>query len=243
MSNTGYCKSLSRWGLYIGFLIAAFGGAGCSYLSSDAKFEDDFPAKTGAAGGTAPAPVNDTTPVPPAAATVPAPSGSAPASSGTATDNTIAVGDSLTITFSDIPNPPPPITQQVKNDGTILLIENQTFTAAGKTRAQLEKEIREKYVPIYFQKMTVNITPLDRVFYIYGEVKVPGRQLYGGPITVLRAIASAGGFTDFAKRKSVIVTRSSGKKERENCLDAQKDASKDLWIYPNDTVHVPRRIL
>lgn len=218
MSKMSNCK-VAPWLVVCGLGAALF-VAGCKTGSSEAQFQD-VPGKTAAAGGT---------------------DGNSGQTSGNAQDELIHPGDSLTIAFSDLPTTYPQMTMRVNQDGTITLIENQTFTAAGKTRSQLEKEIRERYVPNIFKKMTVNISPQEQLFYVYGEVKNAGQQLYRPGLTVLKAIAAVGGFTDFAKRTKVTITRINGKKEREDCLDAQQHAAKDLPVYPGDTIHVPRRL-
>ena len=154
----------------------------------------------------------------------------------------INIGDSLTITFMDLPILLQPIEKQVASDGTITLINNENFTAAGKNRGELEKEIRARYVPRLYPRMTVTIKPLERFFFIGGEVRSSGAQRYLGPITVLKAIQSAGDFTDFAQRKKIRLTRLDGKKLTINWYEAQKDPSLDPPVYPGDTIHVPRRI-
>jgi len=153
-------------------------------------------------------------------------------------------GDSLTVSFSDLPTPVAPCAVKIKEDGTITLLLNQTFTAAGKTRGDLEKEIRERYVPRYFRYMTVTITREMQTLFYYldGEVKAPARQIYVSRITVLKAIASAGGFTDFANKKGVKLTRLDGRKATVNCVKALDDPSLDLEVYPGDKIYVPRSI-
>ena len=84
--------------------------------------------------------------------------------------------------------PLPPFEEKIKEDGTITLLLNQTFKAAGKTRGELEKEIRERYVPRLLQYMTVTVKQQDRWYYVDGEVKSPNRQIYNSRITVLKAI-------------------------------------------------------
>jgi polysaccharide export outer membrane protein len=156
----------------------------------------------------------------------------------------LRVGDSLTISFSDLPNPIPAFQVKIKEDGTITLMLNQTFTAAGKARGDLEKEIRDRYVPKYFQYMTVIITMETQTlfYYLNGEVKAPARQVYVSRITVLKAIASAGGFTDFANKRKVKLTRLDGRKVTINCIKALDDPSLDLEVYPGDTIYVPRKL-
>jgi len=217
MSKMKYHNSASAWVL-VAALCAGLFGVGCQTSSSDAQFADPT-GKTAAAGGT-----DGGSPQTPQEMEI------------------IHPGDSLTIAFSDLPTAVPQMTIRVNQDGTITLIENQTFTAAGKSRAQLEKEIRERYVPNIFTKMTVTILPQEQLFYVYGEVKNAGQQLYRPGLSVLKAIAAVGGCTDFARRSKVTVTRINGKKEKEDCLKAQVDATKDLPVFPGDTIHVPRRL-
>ena len=63
-------------------------------------------------------------------------------------------------TFSDLPNSASAsFEERVKGDGTITLLQNQDFQAAGKTRGAAGTEIRERYVPAIFKNMTVTIKP------------------------------------------------------------------------------------
>jgi polysaccharide export outer membrane protein len=158
--------------------------------------------------------------------------------------DTLQVGEAITITFSDLPAPIPPTEERVKEDGTITLLQNQTFIAAGKTRRELEQEIRERYVPKYYVNMTVSVKQQEntRFYFVDGEVKAPGRQVYLGEMSVLKAIASCGGVTDFSNRRKVRLIRANGKIEIVNALKALEDPSLDLRVYPGDRVVVPRSI-
>src|SRR2546425_9705721 len=133
--------------------------------------------------------------------------------------------------------------EHVKEDGTITLLLNQSFRAAGKRRGDLEKEIHDRYVTNYFQNLTVVIKPQDRFYFVDGEVRASGRQLYVGRMTTLKAIGSCGDFTDFANRKKVRLIRADGRIEIVNCVQAREDPRKDLEIFPNDHIIVPRKIL
>jgi protein involved in polysaccharide export with SLBB domain len=226
-------KSIRRVGAICGALLGLLVFPACK-----TSLEPDFPevstqtASAGAADAT-PAINKDTTPTTNKDAT--------PTINNNAAE-LIHVGDSLTVVFSDLPTTQPQLQVQVDENGKITLIENQTFTAVGKTRAELEKEIRDRYVPQIYTKMTVTISRPERLFYVGGEVKNPGRQSYIGPITVLKAIQSAGDFTDFAQRKRVRLTHLNGKTEIINCIKAREDPKLDLPVIPGDTIHVPRRI-
>jgi polysaccharide export outer membrane protein len=155
----------------------------------------------------------------------------------------IRANDSLRVTFSDMPVPLAPMDVTVREDGKITLLQNHDFVAAGKTRAELQKEIHAFYVPNYYPTMTVGVDfqSNSRFYYVGGEVKTPGRQIYLSPISLLGAIRSAGDFSDFAKRRAVELTRADGRKVTVNCTKAQQDPTLDPEIFPGDKIYVPRR--
>ena len=122
-------------------------------------------------------------------------------------------------------------------------VSQPTRTKAKSMISQLQTEIRTRYVPSFYLEMTVNVKPEDRFFFVLGEVRQSDRYLYSGHTTVLKAIAAAKGFTDFADKTEVQVTRASnGQKEKIDCKKAQKNSKLDLVIYPGDSIFVPRRI-
>ncbi len=235
-------KVLGMWGAVCGLVLAGGLLAGCSASPKDSAFAE-VPGLTGSAPAAAP----ETAPPPPSAAvgasnveTLPATPGQ-----GSSPEEVLSSGDTVNIVFSDLPSPQPPFEGQVKGDGTITLFLNQTFTVAGKTRGQLEKEIRAAYVPKFFKYMTVTIKPKDatQFYYVGGEVRAPGRQVYIGKMTVTKAIQSCGDFTDFAKKSKVQLTRAGGKRtEVIDGVKALRDPNLDVEIYPGDKIHVPRRI-
>jgi len=163
------------------------------------------------------------------------------ASNGLASGLIIRTGDGLTVTFQDLVTPIAPVDTTVREDGTITLIYDKEFLAAGKTRGQLEKEIRDVYVPDYFKNMTPTVTIKDRFFSVGGEVRSPGRQIYSGRMTVLGAITAAGGLTDFANAKKVTITRVDGSQEHENAKAALQKPDLDKEVFPGDSVFVARR--
>ena len=153
----------------------------------------------------------------------------------------IKVVDALTIVFSDINPQPQPFVDTVRADGTIKLLMDHAFTAVGKKRGDLEKEIHDFYVPSYYKYMTVTISFKDQFYSVGGEVRAPSRFPYLGLTTVTRAIQSAGDFTDFARRRTVKLFRVDGKIENVDCLEALKKPSLDLQVYPGDLIKVERR--
>ena len=162
--------------------------------------------------------------------------------SGTTTD-LLRTGDSITVTFSDIPPPGIfPVVQRIRDDGKITLPHNVTLLAAGRTVGQLQNDIRAAYVPNLYVDLTASVKSEERVFFVEGEVKLPSRLPYQGEMTVLRAITSAGGFTDFAYRKKIELRRTTGQKLMINWFKAIEDPKLDVPVYPNDQIIVHKKI-
>jgi len=157
------------------------------------------------------------------------------------TSGVLRVGDLVRVSLLDIPQPPPPIEIRIPEDGRITLPWNITVDARGKTISQLQEEIRNAYVPRFFVRLTVNIKSDERWYYVGGEVRAPARQVYSGEMTVLRAIDTVGGFTDFANRKNIELRRSNGQTFKINWNKAIKEQKLDLPVYPNDQITVHRR--
>jgi protein involved in polysaccharide export with SLBB domain len=209
--------------------------AGCQTNRGDSGFSEVPGMETTAQGAAAPTGQAATTPVV-------ARSGAA---TNAETSEIIQTGNVLLITFSDLPPPPlPPFDQRVRDDGKITLIYNREFKAAGKRTGDLEKEIRDFYVPAYFINMTptVRISSETRSFYVTGEVRASGNYPYKSSITVSKAIATAGGFTDFANKRRVKLIRADGRTQTVNCNKVIDHPELDPQVFPDDKIHVPRRL-
>ena len=152
------------------------------------------------------------------------------------------VGDTVSVALSGLPEPIEPHVEPIKEDGTITMPNIGHVQAAGKTAGELQNEIYNLYVPQLYRHLTVTVNTGDRVYYVTGEVKAPGRQLYAGQMTVTKAITTAGDFTDFANHKKVWLRRANGQRIKVNCDEALRDSSKDPQVYPNDQIQVPRKI-
>jgi polysaccharide biosynthesis/export protein VpsN len=151
------------------------------------------------------------------------------------------VGDTVGVTLTGLPETIDPHVEPIKEDGTITMPNIGHVQAAGKTAGELQNEIYNLYVPKYYQHLTVTVNAGDRVYYVTGEVKMPGRQVYGSQMTVTKAITTAGDFTDFANHKNVRLIRANGQVIKVNCDKAMQDPSQDPLVYPNDQVQVRRR--
>src|SRR5207244_8492100 len=153
----------------------------------------------------------------------------APSSTDQAADTSVnrgdilRVGDPITVTFAGVTEPPPAISERIKADGALRLpFVDEPLKAEGTTRGQLEEEIYRIYVPAIYKRLTVKVGSEGRYITVKGEVRTSGRVPYLGGMTVLRAIAAAGDFTDFAARKHVLLRRTTGQEIKVDCLKALK---------------------
>jgi polysaccharide biosynthesis/export protein VpsN len=153
----------------------------------------------------------------------------------------LAVEDLVKVTFSGVEPPIQPHEERIKEDGNITMPLVGAIKAEGRTPGELQKAITEAYVPKFYKRLTVTVTTDRRIYYVGGQVRMPGRQEYLGPTTVTKAIQSAGDFTDFAAKTRVELTRANGKFIKLDCEKAAKDPSQDLPVFPGDKIHVPQR--
>ncbi|HEY3762400.1 MAG TPA: polysaccharide biosynthesis/export family protein [Verrucomicrobiae bacterium] len=158
-----------------------------------------------------------------------------------------AIGDTVNVAFSGLPNGDPMMTQAhqepIKEDGTISLPYIGSVVAAGKTAGELQTEIHDLYVPKYYFSLTVTVSPGDRVYYVGGEIKGDGRQLYVDGTTVTKAIQSAGGLTDFANHHNLkLIRAATGQVVTVDYDQALQNPADDLPVYPNDQINVSKRL-
>jgi len=124
----------------------------------------------------------------------------------------------------------------VNSQGNISLPLIQEVPASGQNVAQLEFAITKKLQPDYLKHPKVSVEVLVyRPFYLVGEVKTPGSYPYVSGMTVLKAVALAGGYTYRARTKAVLITRPEGEEQQ------QFDAEPDTRVMPGDVIEVPER--
>lgn len=134
----------------------------------------------------------------------------------------------------------------VRSDGKISLPLVGEVQAAGLTPLKLEKDIAEKLKNYISEpEVTVMVQQVNsQKFNILGQVAHPGTYGIANSPTVLDAIALAGGFRDFAKKKSIYVLRHSASGESRllfNYKDVSqgKNMSQNIKLQPGDTIIVP----
>ena len=108
--------------------------------------------------------------------------------------------------------------------------------AAGSTTRQLERTIAAALSKGIVRDPRVNVEiALYRPYYILGEVKKSGEYPYRLGLTVMDAVASAGGFTYRANENKVYLRRSGAGSEEIYALDAP------ILVFPGDNIRIPER--
>jgi len=135
----------------------------------------------------------------------------------------------------------------VRSDGKISLPLVGEIQASGRTPLQLEQVISEKLKAYMTDpEVTVIVEQVNSKKYnILGEVGKPGSYPLTLSTTIMDAIASAGGFRDFAKKSDVYILRENpdGTQTRINFNYKQfikgKHLDQNVKIEPQDTIIVP----
>lgn len=146
----------------------------------------------------------------------------------------LGAGDKLRVTVFDEPT----LTGEydVGATGVLAMPLIAEVKAAGQTPQQVAGEITKRLADggyVLSPRVAVEVTKY-RPFYILGEVNKPGEYAYTGQLSLLQAIALAGGFTARADKDNVVVRRS-------GWPTPHKVSAEDipLLIAPGDTVTVP----
>jgi polysaccharide export outer membrane protein len=133
----------------------------------------------------------------------------------------------------------------VRPDGKITLPLLKDIEASGSTPDQLQARI-EKGLSEFISKPSVTVIVQEaksHKFNILGAVQKPGTYILTGPLTVLDAIALAGGFREWAKVKSIYILRenSSGSRQKIpfNYKKVVKGSTGDIPLQTKDTIVVP----
>lgn len=125
---------------------------------------------------------------------------------------------------------------EVDHNGQVSIPLAGHITAAGLTTKQLERSITAALAKGIVRDPRVNVeVALYRPYYILGEVKKSGEYPYRLGLTVMDAVASAGGFTYRANENKVYLRRSGAGTEEVYPLDAP------ILVFPGDNIRIPER--
>lgn len=124
----------------------------------------------------------------------------------------------------------------VSDQGYIALPLIGQVKVAGKTISEVEATVTQKYGRDYLVDPHVTVEVLNyRPFFILGEVKTPGSYPYVSGMTVINAVALAGGYTPRANKDRIVI-----KHGNEPNAPEQK-VQEDSPVLPGDIIRVPER--
>jgi protein involved in polysaccharide export with SLBB domain len=167
-------------------------------------------------------------------------------------------GDVLLVQPANLDSPVRlPGDQAVMPDGTISLGRYGPLLVAGKTVEEIEGAVRNLIAAQVGDKekdvgpITVRVvTRVSKVYYVLGEVNAPGAFTLNGRETVLDGIIAAGGLTDRASRRNIILARPSPPHACRTVLPIcyreivqVGDTSTNYQLAPGDRIFVATRTL
>ncbi len=202
-------------------------------------------AQTGPSRPPAGAPAATMPTVTPAVATPAATTPPATTPSGALTDANYRIGPSDVLHIAVWKNEAMSRTVPVRPDGKVSIPLLNDVQAAGLTPGELRDRIAkalEEYIPS--PEVSVIVTDVHSYnVSVVGEVTKPGRIELKNPVTVMDAIALAGGLKEFASRSRIVVLRNDNGAQRRIAFNYNKVFSggeqDNFLLRPGDIVLVP----
>src|SRR5579862_483238 len=134
----------------------------------------------------------------------------------------------------------------VRPDGKVTLPLVKEVDVMGQTPAELEKNLAAKLAQfINGADVTVVVREIhSKKVYMVGAVNRVGPIALLSDLTVLQALAEAGGVTDYAKRKKIYVMRTENGKPTKHFFDYDavlkgEHIEENIMLQPDDTIVVP----
>jgi protein involved in polysaccharide export with SLBB domain len=125
---------------------------------------------------------------------------------------------------------------EINGAGVISMPLISDVDAAGLTANELEAAIVDALKPDYLRNPIVSAEVVTfRPIYIIGEVLNPGSYPYTNGMSVINAVAVAGGFSYRAKKTKLVIQRDDGNQSIEIKVDL------DTVVLPGDVIEVPER--
>lgn len=111
-----------------------------------------------------------------------------------------------------------------------------TVSARGKTLREFDTLVTSKLANGFLRSPDVSVELLNYPpYYILGEVNEPGQYPFSEDLTVLKAVATAKGFTHRANKKALLIKGADDLEEVRIALEA------DTKVLPGDTIRVLER--
>lgn len=133
---------------------------------------------------------------------------------------------------------------QIRPDGKITMPLLGDIAASGRTPTELRDSIAGS-LKQYITEPVVTVIVVEtvpQIVYVMGEVNKAGPLPITTQTSVLQALATAGGFTDFAKTKDIRILRKTSRGTetiRFNYKDAMRGVGPTINLQAGDTIIVP----
>jgi polysaccharide export outer membrane protein len=152
-------------------------------------------------------------------------------------------GDPVIIYLRGIMPKDEQIEEIVDDRGMVTLPYIDDVSAVGRTSSELEQEVQRIYIERkIYHAISVNVVMPSQSYFIQGEIREPQRFPLMTGTTLLQAIAAAGGYTEYADRKRVTLTRG-GEVRVFNMREIERKPQQDISIESGDVIRVPRGML
>ena len=150
-------------------------------------------------------------------------------------------GDLIAVRLAGIPDPDQ-FQDVIDGSGNINVMYVGTLRAAGKTTSELEHAMESSYIDNkIYKSINVSVMLPSQSYYVRGEVLQPGRFPLMAGITLLQAIASAGGYSQYANPKKIQILRA-GDRKRFDVKHIEKHPEKDIDVEAGDVIIIPRSV-
>ena len=158
----------------------------------------------------------------------------------------LGIGDSLDVSIYR--NEDLKTSTKISPSGTIMFPLIGEVPAAGKSISALRDELKERFSQYLVDpQITISLTTaLSSKVVVLGEVRTPGVYTLDTELTIIDAVAKAGGWTADAKMSNVILLRNVSGKVETRSLDmesalAEGSLSQNNPLQRNDIVYVPTK--
>lgn len=150
-------------------------------------------------------------------------------------------GDQIAVSLRGVPEPSD-YEFIIPDDGYIYMPYITPVQVKGLTISELQRLIHSRYVEEQiYRQLSVNVLMPTQHYFVRGEVRQPGRFPLSSGMTVLKAIAAAGGYTEFANPRRVEVIRA-GETISGNARQMEQNPEEDFLVQAGDVIIVRRSI-
>jgi protein involved in polysaccharide export with SLBB domain len=125
---------------------------------------------------------------------------------------------------------------EVNGEGYVSVPLLGQIKVLGQTTSEVQTLLTQKYGKDYLVNPSVSIEVTNyRPFFIIGEVNRPGGYPYVNGMTIINAVALAGGYTPRANHDRIKV------KHGSDTTAQQQEVKEDSAVLPGDVIEVPER--